>query len=159
MTEQTVPAQPSAKRHMMRGTAWMLALRWGVRLTGLISTIFLARLLTPADYGIVAIATLVSGTIDVFAEAGQANAIIRHPNPMREHYDSAWTISVMLAFGLALIILAASPLTVLYFHEPQAKLVLEILALRTLLAGFQNVGIVNFQRDLNFRKQFQLSVG
>lgn len=137
----------------------MIALRWAVRLTGLVSTIILARLLTPADYGIVAIATLILGIIEVFGDAGQVIAIIRHPNPTREHYNAAWTISLMFGFGLALIVLAAAPLTVIYFHEPRSKLVLEILALRTALSGFQNIGTVNFQRNFQFHKAFQLAAG
>lgn len=137
----------------------MFALRWSVRFTGLASTIILARLLTPADYGVVAIATLILGTIEILGEAGQGNAIIRHPNPTPAHYNAAWTISLMFGLGLGLLVLAATPLTVIYFHEPRAKLVLEVLALRTAMNGFQNVGTVNFQRNLQFRKQFQLVLG
>src|SRR5262252_7747121 len=159
MSDQDTANSPSPMRHMMRGTAWMIALRWAMRLTGLASTIVLARLLTPEDYGVVAIATLILGTIEVLSEAGQANAIIRHPNPTREHYDAVWTMSVILWLALALIVLAATPLTVTYFHEPRARPVLEVLALRTALGGFQNVGTVNFQRNIQFHKQFQLNVG
>ncbi len=145
----------SATRHVIRGSSWMIALRWSVRLTGVASTIILARLLTPADYGVVAIATLILGTIEILGQAGQGNAIIRHADPTAAHYNAAWTISLMFGFGLALIVLAATPLTVIYFHEPRAKLVLEVLALRTALNGFQNIGVINFQRNLQFHKQFQ----
>src|SRR6185437_9632137 len=148
-----------AKRQMISGSSWMFALRWSVRFTGLASTIILARLLTPADYGVVAIATLILGTIEILGEAGQGNAIIRHPNPTPAHYNAAWTISLIFGLGLGLLVLAATPLTVIYFHEPRAKLVLEVLALRTAMNGFQNVGTVNFQRNLQFHKQFQLVLG
>ena len=121
---------------------------------GLISTVILARLLTPADYGVVAIAMIIVGTVEVFSQTGQYSAIIRHPNPTREHYDSAWTVSLLLGLGLGLIILAATPLTTAYFHEPNASLVVMILAFRTMLLGTQNIGVVNFRRHLQFQKQF-----
>jgi lipopolysaccharide exporter len=158
MTEPIVP-QRSPLRVLMHGTTWQVALRWAMRLTGVASTVLLARLLTPADYGIVAIATLILGSIEIFSEVGLYNAVVRHPNPTREHYDSAWTLTLLLGLGLALIVLAATPLTVTYFNEPRAKPVLMVLALRTALGGFQNVAVLNFQRNFQFHKQFQMNVG
>jgi O-antigen/teichoic acid export membrane protein len=148
----------SLRRHMVRGSAWSIGLRWSIRLTGLVSTVILARLLTPSDYGIVAIAALIVGTLEVFAQTGQYNAVVRHPNPTRDHYDSVWTVSLLLGLGLGVTIWAVTPLTTVYFQEPRAKLVVEILALRTMIRGLQNVGIINFARRLNFRRQFYFSV-
>jgi O-antigen/teichoic acid export membrane protein len=138
----------------MRGGLWTMSFRWAIRLTGVASTIILARLLTPADYGVVAIAMLIVGAVEVLSQTGQNLAIVRHPNPTREHYDTAWTISVGLGATLSVIILLSTPLTVYYFHEPRAAPVVEVLAVRTFLFGFQNVGIVNFQRHLQFQRQF-----
>ena len=149
---------PSLHWHVVRGSAWSIGLRWSVRLTGLVSTVILARLLTPSDYGIVAIAALIVGTLEIFTQTGQYNAIVRHPDPTREHYDSVWTVSLLLGLGLGVTIWTMTPLTTAYFHEPRAKLVVEILALRTMMRGLQNVGIINFARRLNFRRQFYFSV-
>lgn len=159
MTQTIAPPPISAKRHVARGTAWMVGVRWAIRLTGLLSTVVLARLLTPADYGIVAIATLILGTIEVLGEVGVSSAVIRHPDPTREHYDSAWTMLLLVGLLLALVVLATTPLTVTYFHEPRAKLVLTVLALRTAMTGFQNIASIKFQHDLEFHKLFQLNVG
>jgi O-antigen/teichoic acid export membrane protein len=123
-----------------------------------VSTIILARLLTPADYGVVAIATLIVGTIEVFTQSGQYSVIIRHPHPTREHYDSAWTVSLLLGFLLGVIVLACAPISAIYFHEPRSSAVVSILAFRTMLVGTQNVGVVNFRRHLQFHKQFQFMV-
>ena len=81
---------------MARGSAWTVGVRWAARLLGLISTLFLARLLMPRDFGIVTIAMIVVGTVEIFNQTGQHLAIIRHANPTREHYDSAWTIFILL---------------------------------------------------------------
>src|SRR5437660_670267 len=88
-------------RTLMRGTTWQIGLRWSIRLLGLASTIILARLLTPADYGVVAIATVILGSIEIFSEIGLARAVIRHPNPTQQHYDTAWTLAVLVGLGLA----------------------------------------------------------
>ncbi len=62
---------------MVKGSAWTIGVRWAVRALGLVSTIFLARLLVPADFGIVTIAMIILGTVEVFTQTGQHLAI--HP--------------------------------------------------------------------------------
>jgi O-antigen/teichoic acid export membrane protein len=138
----------------MRGAGWAIAVRWTMRLLGLISTIFLARLLTPTDFGIVAIAMIIAGTIEIFSQTGQGQAIIRLTSPTREHYDSAWTVSVLLGLGLGVLIWLSAPIAVAYFHEPRARSVVQVLAFRTMVIGLANIGTVNFRRDLRFRAQF-----
>jgi len=136
----------------------MVLLRWGIRLTGLVSTVILARLLIPADFGIVAMAMFVVGLLEILKESGQVLAIIRHPNPQRADYDTAWTLSVIVAFIVALLIWAAAPITAIYFHEPRVQPVMHWLSLRSLLAGFENIGITDFRRDLKFNLFFLYNI-
>jgi len=143
---------------MLRGSAWMVGLRWAIRLTGVVSTLILARLLTPADFGVVAIAMIVVGLLEMLSQTGQAGAIIRHENPTREHYDSAWTISVLIGFAIALAIVAVAPLTRIYFHDPRSIPVMQCLALRAALAGLENVGTVDFRRDFRFESFFGYNI-
>ncbi len=143
------------ERHVATGSAWTVSVRWASRLTGLVSTIVLARLLTPADYGVVAIAMVIVATIEVFNQTGQQLAIIRLPHPTREHYDAAWTIFIILSTILGTAIWLAAPLAQIYFHEPRAAAVVKVLAFRTFLGGFENIGVVDFQRNLQFHKVFQ----
>ncbi len=158
MVTSDLNAEPSPQRHVVRGAAWLMALRWCTRLIGLASTVILARLLTPADFGIVAIAGIIVGSVEVFSQTGQFNAVVRHPNPTREHYDSVWTISLLLGLLLGLIIWAVAPWAAERFHEPRATLVVQVLALRSMMLGFQNAGIINFSRRLNFQRQFYFNV-
>src|SRR5438045_8762769 len=104
----------SASWHLIRGTKWQVALRWSVRLTGVMSTIVLARLLTPADYGVVAIATIILGGIEIFSQLGLYTAVIRHTRPKREHSDSIWILYFFIDLVLVLFFLASKLLMNLY---------------------------------------------
>jgi lipopolysaccharide exporter len=147
------PAKPtsSAMQQIARGSAWMIAARWSMRGIGLISTIILARLLEPTDFGVVAMAMVAVGFIRVFSEAGQDLAVIRHPNPTAEHFDTAWTMSVCAGFIVALVLVAIAPLAGWYYHEPRVVPVIRFIAIVPLVEGFINVGTVaGFQRALSF---------
>lgn len=138
--------------HIARGSIWAMVSRWSMRLLGLVNTIVLARLLTPADFGVVTIAMIIAGAIEIFGQTGQWLAIIRHPAPTREHYDSAWSVSIVLNLVLGILIWLAAPVAVLYFHESRASVVVHVVAFRTMISGLENVGVVNFQRAFNFRR-------
>jgi O-antigen/teichoic acid export membrane protein len=144
--------------HMLRGSAWMIALRWAMRLIGVVSTVILARLLTPKDFGIVAVAMIAVGLFEMLNMTGQGMAIVRHEAPTREHYDSAWTVSVAIGIVIAISILIAAPFTKLYFHEPRSVVVMQCLALRAFLGGLENIGTVDFSRELRFDRFFIYNV-
>ncbi len=144
--------------HMLRGSAWLIGLRWAMRLIGVVSTVLLARLLTPRDFGIVAVAMILVGLFEMLNLTGQAAAIVRHEAPTREHYDSAWTVSVLIGLAVAALILIAAPLSRVYFHEPRAVPVIQCLALRAVLQGLENIGTVDFRRDLRFDRFFVYNV-
>ena len=150
--------KPGSGAHMLRGSAWMIGLRWALRGIGVISTVVLARLLTPSDFGVVAIAMIVVGLFEMLNENGQGSAIIRHEAPVREHYDTAWTIQMLIGVGIAISLFFVAPLTRYYFHEPRSILVIQCLALRALLGGLQNIGVVDFRRDLKFNVLFNFQV-
>ena len=151
-------ATPSLGRHMLHGSAWMIGVRWAVRLTGLVSTIVLARLLSPADYGIVAMAMIVVSLLEVLSPSGQKLALIRLADPDREHYDTVWTMSVIVGVVIGALILAIAPLTVFYFRDGRAIPVMQWLALRSVIGGFENVGVLDFRRELRFDRVFVYNV-
>jgi O-antigen/teichoic acid export membrane protein len=143
---------------LIQGTTWMLAMRWASRLMGLASMVVVARLLTPADFGIFAVATVFIALLDAFTDIGTDLAIIRHRDPKRQHYDTAWTFKIILHAVSALLIVLSIPLAVSIYNDTRYEAILLVLAFSMLLGGFGNIGVANFRRDLNFNKDFQYNV-
>ncbi|MCS6948746.1 MAG: oligosaccharide flippase family protein, partial [Steroidobacteraceae bacterium] len=86
---------PSLGRRVAFAAAWAVAMRLGERLIGIVSTLILARLLLPSDYGIVAMSMVVVALIETFTAMGVESAIISKPRPDRTDYDTAWTLNVL----------------------------------------------------------------
>ena len=145
----------SYANHLMRGSVWMIGARWATRLIGLVSTIILARLLTPEDFGIVAMALIVSGLLETIAYAGVDLALMRADHDTRAHYDTAWTVQLIQAVFVAALLLFAAPLVAAYFSEPRAAAVIRLLAFKSVIDGLQNIGIVAFRKELDFAKEFR----
>lgn len=156
--EKRIIDEPNLKSHALRGSAWMIAWRWANRFLGLVNTMILVRLLTPADFGVYSMAMLVVGLIEIFAESGQSLALIRLRNPTREHFDTAWTIQVIFGFALALVIFGSAPVAGRQFHSEAVETLLYLLPLRAIANGFTNIGIVLFRINFDYAKEFRFGV-
>ena len=133
-------------------------MRWAIRGIGLLSTILLARLLTPEDFGVVAMAMVAVALLEVFTHSGTDLALLRSTDPTREHYDAAWTLEIIQAVVLAIVLWFAAPLVGGHFEDERVTNVIRILSLRALVGGFQNIGVVDFRRELRFGREFQFGV-
>lgn len=161
MTEEprtAAAAQPAPAGHLLRGSAWMITMRWSIRGLGLVSTVILARVLTPEDFGIVAMAMVVIGFLEVFTQTGVDLALIRDRAATRAHFDTAWTLEILQAAALALALLIVAPFAAAWFDDPRVTLVIRLLALRALIGGFENIGVVAFRRELDFSREFWFGV-
>lgn len=132
----------------------MIGMRWAVRGIGLVSTLILARLLTPADFGLVAMSTLVLGLLRVFTEMGVWQLLIRSGERDEKLWSCAWTILLVQAVVLAAICIAAAPLAAGFFDEPRVVDVIRVTAAGSVVVAFANIGVVMFRRDLDFRSDF-----
>jgi O-antigen/teichoic acid export membrane protein len=154
------PADQSirAGRELARGSAWMIGMRWAIRGVGLVSTIILARLLAPDDFGVVAMAMIAVAILESFTHTGTDLALLRNAEATREHYDTAWTLEIIQAVLLAVVLYATAPLVGGHFEDPRVTEVVRILSIRALIGGFQNIGVVQFRRDLHFGREFRFGV-
>ena len=128
------------------------------RVLGLASTLILVRLLAPADFGLVALATGFWQAVDALSSFGIEEAIIREKTPTRDLYDTGFTLNALRGLTMvALIAVSAYPLS-RFFEEPRLAPVMFALAVAALANGLENIGIVDFRRDLNFRREFVLNI-
>lgn len=97
------------------GATWMILQRLAVRFIGLISTIILARLLLPEDFGLIALAMTLLAVLETLLELGFDLALIQRQTSDRSQYDTAWTLSIARGVLTALLFVAAAyPLAALY---------------------------------------------
>lgn len=145
----------SGPTSVFKGAILTVSMRWTDRLIGFVSTLILARLLVPDDFGVVAMASLVVGLVDVLLALGVNVALIRNPNPTPAHYNTAWTLRLAQAAVAATIVFAVTPEAATYFNDPRIIPVLRFMALSMLLVGLENIGIITFQKEMRFGLDFR----
>lgn len=138
------------------GAAWLIAWRMVTRALGLVSTLVLARLLVPADFGLVAMATTFAFAVEALSEIGLLEALVRRPDTDRAAYDTAFTMQVLRGLATGGVIAVGASALGSWFDEPRLVPLLFVLAGLAVASGFENIGIVEFRRTLRFDVEFKL---
>lgn len=141
-------------RRVIHAGFWAFALRITDGLLGLARTIILARLLSPNDFGLFGIALLGLSALETFSQTGFQAALVQKKGDIRPYLDTAWTVQMIRGFILATILCGIAPYVATFFGEPGAANLLRVLGLSAVFKGLTNIGVVYFQKDLEFHKRF-----
>lgn len=139
------------RQKVARGATWTAALHGASMVIELAITALLARLLSPAQFGIVAAAMLFMGLVNVFSEVGVAPTIIQMPNLTRDDLRTGLTISLYLSLVCALATWLGSTFVATIFHMPPLGDVLKVLGGVFLLRGISLVSEAKLTRDLHVK--------
>jgi lipopolysaccharide exporter len=132
----------------------MVLLRLAIRAIGLVSTVVLARLLVPADFGLVAMATALSGALAAMSEFGFGVALIQNQTADRRHYDTAWTLGLIRGLLVAGALAACADPLASAFSDQRLEPILHVLAVGLVITSLENIAVVEFRKHLQFHKEF-----
>ncbi len=139
------------QKRVARGLTWTMLDIWGRQLLNLVVFLILARLLTPEDFGIVALATVFVAFAQLVVDQGLGDALIQRKEVTRSHVDTAFWVA--LATGLLLTVLGlvlAGPIAGL-LKEPDLAPILQVLSLTFVLSAMNSIQIALLRRELAFR--------
>lgn len=129
-----------------------------LRLMGLINIVIVARLLTPDDFGVMALAIIAVGFTEALINRQFDSALIRQSDIQGSHFNTAFALGLIVGFGGATTIFALAGPLAKFFDTPELEAVLRWLALVPLLIGFKNPYFVCFEKELNFRPALWLNL-
>lgn len=132
------------------GAIVTILMRWIDRCIGIVSTLVLARILVPDDFGIVAMASVVVAFVDIMFDLGINVALIQRKTPSQAYYNTAWTLRIIQASCVAALLCAAAPFAADYYDDARVTAAVQVMSLSILASAFENVGIISFQKELNF---------
>ena len=125
---------------------------------GIISTLILARLLTPADFGIIALITITLQFFELLVETGNQQYIVQKETVDDNDLNTAWTMDILIKSAMALVIIGASPWLSGFFEEPELGLAISIAAIALPLRAMKNPGLMQLARDINYRPLFKVTI-
>lgn len=124
-----------------------------------LTMIILARLLTPAQFGLVALATLAVDYLSVLKNFGLSEALIQHREDVDQAANTVFTLNLLLNVILVFISIAIAPLVAMFFNEPAVIPILRVLGFNFILNALGAVHIARLQRELSFNRKLITDIG
>jgi len=141
-------------QRVVKSGFWVFSLRLVHRLFSLTRILILARILAPHDFGLMGIAMLTMATLETFSQTGFQEALIQKKDNVESYLNSAWTVSILRGIILFTILYFIAHYAAIFFKAPQAKPIIQVIGLSVLFQAFTNIGVIYFQKELEFNKQF-----
>ncbi|HET9952714.1 MAG TPA: lipopolysaccharide biosynthesis protein [Candidatus Eisenbacteria bacterium] len=141
------------KQKAVKSTAWYGITRLVTQVISWLTTLVLARLLTPEDYGLFAMAYAVISLFELFQEFGLGVAIVRRQDLTRKHVDAIFWIIVGSSAVLALAASIAAPAAAAFYRQDRLTGMIQALSALFLL---NSIGLVPYNlltKELDFKRR------
>lgn len=139
------------QRGAVLGVFWTAVQSLGVRLSSLVVFVVLARLLTPSDFGVLAMAGVFVGLGDVLVAQGLGTAITQRADVEPEHESTAFWTNMLLGLGLGGLLWLSAPWIAAVYHQEAVSSVIRWLSPVVVLRGAVAVPVGLLQRRFRFR--------
>ena len=131
---------------------WIAVDKWGTRFVSLFTLVVLARLLAPADFGIVALASTFVTFASIFVDYGFSKALVQRRDLEREHMDAAFWVTCVLGIALFVVTLAVAPMVAALMKTPELAPVLRWMAVALLVNAISGTPAALLERGLKFKQ-------
>ncbi len=148
----------SLRRIATYAAGWALLQKWGYQAIRLVVFVVLARLLEPASFGLVALASVFVLLGEMLVDQGFADAIVQRTKLGPAHKDCAFWASLVTGIGLTALFLLAAPGLAAAFDQPELAPILCWLSLALLIASLSRTQEALLRRDLAFKQIAAISL-
>lgn len=142
----------SLKNQAARGVKWTALSTLITALLDFVQMIVLARILCPADFGLMAMVLVVVRFAEIFSDMGVSSAIIYRRDTTRDHLSSLFWLNIMAGVAVTLCVLVAKPLVVSFYHEPRLSRLISLAACIFLVGSLGQQFQVLLQKVLQFNR-------
>ena len=148
----------SLKKQTKKGLYWKFAEKFSDQGIQFVVGIFMARMLSPSDYGITALPAVFLAIAGIFINSGFKDALIRKPDLKDEDLSTAYLYSAGVGLFCYLVLFFASPWIADFYNSPVLKPLMRVTALNFLYAPIGTPQMILLKRDLNFKLIAKITV-
>lgn len=143
----------------IRSFLWALLSFGSNKAVVFVTTLILARLLVPADFGLVAGGLALLAYLEVALDLGVGSTLVyEQEKGITRRVQTAFTINLVVAATLTTVMMLAAPAVAAFLRTPDAVALYRVLSLSLLFRGIGQVQIAIMQRDLDFRRRTAVDV-
>lgn len=145
-------AEENIKRKVFTGVIWNYANTFGLQLLQLIPAMILARLLDPVEYGLVAVAAILTGFVQIFVNCGFSMALIQKKDATHIDICSVFYFNLFSSSIIYLFLFFVAPYVAVFFNQPEVCAIIRVSSLSMVIGALGAVHNTLFTKNLEYRK-------
>lgn len=146
------------KSQTVKGVWWSFLERYSTQGVTFLITLFMARILTPGEYGLIGMIAIFMALGQVFIDGGFANALIQKETRTETDFSTVFWVNVSIGLLSYIILFFAAPLIAAYFNEEILIPIIRVYCLNLVFTSLAAVNKVKLVIDINFRTQLKISL-
>ena len=150
-TPDSPPSGEALDRSALAGAAWSSGAKWSTQIFAWAGTVLVARILTPADIGLLTVAGVFIAVVLILSESGIGATVLMLRELSVEETRQLNSVSVILGVGASVFTAVMAHPLGLFFRAPQLPPVLTLIGLTFLIKSFQTIPAAILRRNLRFR--------
>lgn len=148
-----------ANSAVIKNFIWRFAERCGAQLVTFIVSIVLARILTPEDYGTIALVTVFTTILQVFVDSGLGTALIQKKDADDLDFSSVFYFNLMVCFVLYGVMFVAAPFIAKFYGDSTLTSVVRVISLTIVISGVKGIQQAYVSRHMLFKRFFFSTLG
>lgn len=147
-------SKQNLNKKIISGLVWKFLERILAQSVSFLVSVILARILSPDDYGIVAIILIFISLANVFVTSGFSTALVQNKKAKNVDFSTNFYCSLAVSIIIYIIFFMISPLIAKFYSNEQLCIVLRIFALKIPLSAFSSIQHAYVERNMLFKKYF-----
>lgn len=148
----------SLKSKTLRGTIWTGLETFSMRAISFLVTIFMARILTPSDYGLIGMITIFISISNSLIDSGFSQALIRKNQRNNKDYNTVFYFNIFIGSFLYIVLYLCAPFISKFYAEPELTPITRVIGLSLILNSLSIVQSAIFTHSLNFKTPAKISI-
>jgi O-antigen/teichoic acid export membrane protein len=148
----------SLKSQTIKSVGWSAIERFSVQLVQFVISIILARLVTPSEYGLIAMLSIFIIIANSFVESGFSNALIQKANSTEIDFSTVFYFNIAISIIVYFIVFLSSSYIASFYKEPILELICKWMGLGLIIQGFSVVQIAKLTANMDFKTQAKASL-
>jgi O-antigen/teichoic acid export membrane protein len=148
----------SLAKTTISGVFWTFSQQFSVQLINFLVQIILARMLVPAEFGLLAMIAVFNSIGTALMDGGMTASLIRTPKPDNEDYSSVFYINLVVSLVIYFILFTCSPLIASFYKQPVLSAIIRVYSLSFVVTALVGVQTTRLTKEMRFKTQMAMQI-
>jgi O-antigen/teichoic acid export membrane protein len=148
----------SLRKKTVSGLFWTFSQQFSVQFINFIESVILARLLLPAQFGLIGMLAIFIALGNTLMDSGLTSSLIRTPNPDQKDYSTVFFINLTGSVIIYIILFFSAPFLATFYRQPVLTDIIRVYTLSFIIRAFSSVQTTRLTKEMNFRLQMTIQI-